>query len=174
MKRTEAEKRLIKDIQRIKHNLERSTTRVSKYEQQYNTPSPALKRFKSLGKISVKGKDLKQLRKLHRQLVYIKGLKTSKVKGFKHYIYVFKEVLRDIPKNIEKKFWEIYNHAVEENGLWEQFKYDLMVEIHEDLEAGIDEDDIYQKINELYDKLEESDVIDEHFYKKYYETSDWT
>lgn len=174
MRRTEAEKRLIKEIQRIKHNLERSLKRVSKHEIRLKTTSPARTKFEQIGKISVANKNLKELKKLRRKLMYVKGLKTSKVKGFKRYVNVFGDVLHDLPKDLKDKFWEIYNKSVEENNLWNDFKYELMVEINESLKNGASEEEINDRINKLFDKLQLDMFSDDGFYNEYYEAEDWT
>lgn len=173
--RTEAEKKIIKEIQSLKQNLQRSIQRVKKYEKEFRTPSPARKKFAKIH-TSVKGKDLKELLKLKRQLLYVKGLKTSKVRGFKHYVFVFREVTSSLTSDELDKFWELYNKAVEENRLWENFKYELMIELHDSIAAGKSDEEIHERINMLYDKLDiNEDVLSgEGFYKDWYEASDWT
>lgn len=154
------EKKLAKENQRLLKNLKRRfnnlinkfgyTHATEKAGYTHVTQNP---RFKVLNvPMSTRGLTKEQLKKQHRDLVYLSGLRTSTVVGQKNYEKFYNTILNvtNQSADIQVEFWKIYEHWVEERGLDENYKYDVMEIIQEGLASGDSEETIMQRISDLY------------------------
>lgn len=167
-KRTETEKRLIKDIQNLKRNIERRFKTIEK--RGLSSPSIEIYRYKGKDKkliynnkllelkgryydTSVRGKSLSKLQTIFNRLKYINGLKTSNYKGAEHYSNVVSPLLERVfeDKETSSKIIEIYNKYVNENAYSENFKYDIWENILENIDKS--DEEIRDSIDNLYNDL---------------------
>lgn len=147
-------KNIKKEIKRLSTNLVR---RFSNIEKRFGA-SPALHSWQKANlDLKISGKSKKELNELLNNLRYFNSLKTSSVKGVKHYLATFgsiQDTLQQISPEAKNMFFEIYNKMVEENHLIEKYKYQVFNLITDLMVFGIkDEQKIMKEIRELFDEL---------------------
>lgn len=176
--RSELEKTIQSDIFKLRHNISRRLARIEKS----GTHTQYYEKIKSdYEKLlyTTKGLDLSQLRNLRQELRYINSLKSTTIKGTKETI-VNQEKLKDLYKDIEqrslsqdkdalkneiKQIDVLYNRLVEENGIWEKFRYQIKEDIsYLKYNRNMSEVEIYEtlktKLDNLYREYDELDLED--------------
>lgn len=140
--------------------------------------SPALTRIRrSGGKISSSGKNLNQLRReFTRAAAFLKD-QTSTAQSFKHFRADLEYELQKngvpLTEAQYKRFWKAYNKLTEQHKDIENirsFKYEVMRNIIEQVDAGSNPDEIVEnfekevdgktRLQEIYEKHQENDQED--------------
>lgn len=169
MKRTSTEKRIISGIRASYRRVSGRMTTLLKHNE---VVSPALEVFKrsslydpktnTIKNISVKDLSIKELRTLRDELFYIDSLKTSRLsyaKDFTNTNASLMESIHRLPKEVEDRFWDIYQKFGEMNrGVYEVVKYDALGEIFANLDKMSDED-LVKQINFLYGQWSETEEV---------------
>lgn len=157
--RTEEEKKLVQQVSRKITKLKR---RFNKIEGAYGKDAVtyAMERYQKKPSLSTtKGKTAKELKAQLKELDYIASLKSSSVKGMKE-VNKFKEINKDLKgmsKHREKRFWTIYQNLVEDNGIWDKYKYQVM-DIVKDAVANRKQDKtIFKTLDRLYEQSQLQD-----------------
>lgn len=126
-------------IRRLKKNISR---RVKTLENKgLNTRAVDL--YKNLN-TSTRGKSLNELRTLYRDLHYINDLKSSRIKYYENYKKVVEVKTQTVYDDTE--LWDLYAQLVEENGLVENYKYEVIETINKEMIEGKDKEEIRKKI----------------------------
>lgn len=178
--RSQKEKEIQSDIFKLRHNISRRLTRIEKsgtYTQYYEKIKSDYEQLL----YTTKGLDISQLRTLRQELRYINSLKSTTIKGSKETI-INQEKLKDLYKDIEqksllqdkdalkdeiKKINALYNRLVEENGIWEKFKYQIKEDIsYLKYNRNMSEVEIYEtikrKLDDLYIEYDEDASIEDY------------
>ena len=108
-----------KENQRLMHNLKRRIKRIG------NSYVQGLKAYKDV-KWTTRGLSPEELRRNQRRLEYLNSLKTTTVKGFKQFKEEWSDIMNSLDKEQQNEFFEIYNKIIEENALFEKFKYEML------------------------------------------------
>lgn len=107
---------------------------------------------------STRKKTISQLKKMMRELDYLKNLKTTNFKGADE----FKKTFRDVEKKLEQqnkidKFYKLYHHMVEEFG-YDRERHYIYVDIIENVlldNEDADDDELQKRVDDLYNGVNE-------------------
>lgn len=139
-----------KDIRNLKAKIR---VRLKNIEKRFGSNAEPLSSYKKLDLASIKGANDAQLFHQRRVLEQFNKKQFTRVRGYKHYKEWYAEVN---PKGLysdsetEKRMWELYNKYVEENKIAEKYKYETLQIISEEIEDGSTEEEIHNRLNELY------------------------
>lgn len=173
-RRTQAEKRLIKNISTLKRNIERRLSNIKKA----GLSSPAIETYENRVKkskklkyshlreedryynTSVRGLNYRQLKTLYNRLLYFNTLRTSTVKGAKYFTEEVEPLFDRLKEDNEtfSRVMYLYNLFVAERGILDKFKYKIIEVILENFD--LNDDEIRERVNELYDNsMEDGEEI---------------
>ena len=132
----------IKEIKKLRKEI---GARVRRIEAGESLPQFASERYRELTS-QIRGKlsnySLNELKDVYRDMYEIGQMKTSTVAGAKRYNYIV-----GMDKNVRK----LYNKLVEENALFEHFKYDILEFIDKWMNKGKSEAEIAEQLRSEYE-----------------------
>lgn len=125
--------KLRKEIYKLNYNLKRRTERI---EKKYGSDIAAVRKYKEIQipKYLSKVEDIKDLRRLYRDLSYINDLKTSSVKGVQNYLAYSNDIIgkvkniwSDFDEDDKRKYYQVLSRMEEYfGGIYERYKYEVM------------------------------------------------
>lgn len=144
-------KQLAKENQRLARNIKR---RLARLDKKYGEESFFVRKLNKmpLNIFGTRGKSIEELKKQYRELRYLDELKTSYVKGQKNFDTFWNDI-KNYGYEAYDKFSRLYNRFVEENGMLEKYKYEIVDKIADFAEQGLSEYEIRQNIFDEYEKV---------------------
>ena len=129
--------------------------------------TPATKQFyeKELDKLSVKDLDLDKIVELQKQVNYIAGLKTSRVKNIENYqkfilpLVEEGEGLYDRDRKAYDKIMYVYERMVLDKEVIEKFRYELLPVIANMTMSGFSRKQIMERIQEISTQIYEGNEL---------------
>lgn len=152
-KYSEARKELTNNIQKMFNKLK---DRIPRVEARYGKTFGVSEFYnRGLDTRSVKGLSMEELSKLYRDVSYVEGLGTTSIAGVKHLENVIQPILdlKDVNENIPREIFEIYGRLVEENGMLEHFKYQVLETVADLVVGGFTKKEIADNIRSLYETI---------------------
>jgi hypothetical protein len=148
-------------VRQLRDSLNKLRARVKRVEKRFGV-TPALQEYykRGLDKLSTKNKTLEELGKMQADIDYISGLKTTYVEGARAYdehIAPLLEVYK-VDKDTYDKIMYIYNRMVEEYGILEKFKYQVLDMVSDMAMVGATTKEIAEVVRDMYDQMYEGDM----------------
>lgn len=157
--------RLVKEIQSLRQKI---TKRLSTIQKHYGVGAHPILSYQKLDKKSLYGLNTAQLLHQKRLLKQFNEKQFTRLSGYKKYLNWEKDLgIKVSTEKDEKRMWEIYNRYVEEHQFVEQYKYEVLQVISEEVEVGSGIVDIHNKLEELFNKEINPEVPDIEFSKKF-------
>lgn len=151
-------KTLRKENQRLLRNVKRRLANITrKYGSSYAT-----QRFLSLEiPMTTRGLTDEELRKQYSALKYIDSMKTSRIKGMRNFEKFNKIIdsLNAAGEGFVDKFYSLYGRLVEENGLLEKYKYQVMDTIRDGILNADNDEVIRNNVLKLFDDIYRQEQI---------------
>lgn len=155
-KYTYGQKQLANEIHRLRRNILR---RVKRLEEKFGE-TPATKKLRESEYIgdmfSTRNKSYEELEKLKRELERINYMRTSTVKGEKNrrtYAKKAYDKIGELGKDTTDKIKRLYNEFIENNLIYEQYKYTIYDIIEEMISDNKTDDEIREELTEHIDSL---------------------
>lgn len=160
---------VVKDIFRLKHNITRRLERVKK---NYGISNSAVSSYEKLDvPKSLRGVDLDELRKIRKELMSYNERKFSTVKGYKKFLE-FEDAFEGLEADEKQRVWELYGKFVEEKRFLQNYKYEALQVIAENVYQDNSDLSIRRKINKLYEEsLTEEQRYENEQWEKFYEAT---
>lgn len=152
----------VQDLRREYQNLKR---RIQNIEKKYGKTVPAVEQYyeKGLDKLSTKGKSIEKLGELRKDIDYLSGLSTSTLKGAENFIQHIEPIisLYDDPftRGVYDTIMTMYNRMVEEVGILEKFKYQILDMVSELVMEDVDKEKIADTVRQYYREIYENDGV---------------
>lgn len=152
-------------VQELRSEYQNLKRRIQNIEKKYGRTIPAVEEYykRGLDKLSTNKKSLEQIGELRKDVDYLSNLGTSKVRGAQSYIEHI-EPLIELYKDPETretydKITNMYNRMVEEMGILEKFKYQVLDMLADLFMADVDPTEIADTVRRAYDTLYENDGV---------------
>lgn len=166
-------KEAVKDIQRLRKNIERRLSNISKANN-YGTSNRAVSSYNKIDRTSLRGKSVEELRQIRRDLMGFNEKQFSRVKGYGKY-QEFENTFEDLDEDTRNEVWTLYDKFVEEKRFLQKYKYEVLKEISEGKENGLSDRKIRNNVNNIYNSLlTEEERYKEEQMNKFINETGWT
>ena len=163
----------VKDIQRLRRNINRRLERISK-PTNYGASNRAVSSYSNIEQPStLRGKSVDELKSLRRQLLNFDQKQFSKVKGYEQY-KKFENTFEDLDEDEAQRVWELYGKNVEEKRFLQRYKYEVLQTISEGVRKGNADKTIRTKINKQYKELlTDDEAYEQEQWEKFRNETGW-
>lgn len=166
-------KEAVKDIQRLRRNIERRLSNISK-PKNYGTSNRAVSSYGKIDRSSLRGKSVDELKAIRRDLLNFNQKQFSRVKGYEKY-QNFENTFNELDEDVQDEVWTLYDKFVEEKRFLQKYKYDVLREISEGKMKNKSDRTIRKNVGKLYDELlTDNEMYEQQEWDKFRNETNWT